>query len=172
MTQEEMKNELRRLLFILMIGSREEFKKAKKEIRTLWNRETKVFKSSADVALEFLPKFDQIENIANKEAFMSGLSLFFLVLADDHFGTLKDFTLKVIQHENGHVREAIRHTAEWLYVSLTSRMDPFMYPKGKELTDEQKSEQIKAREQYENYVKNVEALIDTYDTGDENAEYI
>lgn len=167
-----MQNELRRLLSVLMTGSREEFKKAKKEIRTLWNRETKTFKSSAEVALGFLPKFDQIENIVNKEAFASGLNLFFLVLADDHFETLKNFTLKVIQHENGHVREAIRNTAEWLYCSLTSRMDPFMYPKGKELTDKQKNEQIKARKQYENYVKDVEALIDTYDTGNENAEYI
>ena len=172
MTQEEMQNELRRLLFVLMTGTREECREAKKEIRTLWNRETKVFQSSAEVALKFLPKFDQIENIVNKEAFASGLNLFFLALGDDHFEILKDFTLKVIQHENGHVREAIRNTAEWLYVSLTSRMDPFMYPKGKELTDKQKEEQTKAREQYENYVKNIEALIDTYDTGDENAEYI
>lgn len=167
-----MKTELRRLLSIFMTGSREDFRKAKKEIRTLWNHETKVFQSEAQVALEFLPKFDQIENIQNKEAFASGLKLFFLSLADDHFETLKGFTLKVIQHPNGHVREAIRNTAEWLYCSLTSRMNPFMYPKGKELTDEQKGEQIKAREQYENYVKNVEALIDTYDFGNENVEYI
>ncbi|MBI2463582.1 hypothetical protein HYV57_01350 [Candidatus Peregrinibacteria bacterium] len=168
----EMQNELRRLLSILMTGSREECKKAKREIESLWHRETKAFQVSADVALEFLPKFDQIENIANKEAFASGLKLFFLALGDDHFEILKNFTLKVIQHQNGHVREAIRHTAEWLYVSLTSRMDPFVYPKGKKLTDKQKNEQVKAREQYENYLKNLEVFIAIYDKGDENAEYI
>lgn len=172
MSPKEIQNELRRLLSVLMTGSRDEFKKAKKVIRTLWNHETKAFKSSAEVALEFLPKFDQIENIVNKEAFASSLNLFFLVLADDHFETLKDFTLKVIQNQNGHVREAIRNTAEWLYCSLKSRMDSFMYPKGKELTEKQKIEQIKAREQYENYVKDVEALIDKYDTVNESAEYI
>lgn len=124
------------------------------------------------MALEFLPKFDQIENVVNKEAFVSGINIFFLVLADDHFETLKNFTLKVIQHQNGHVREAMRNTVEWLYVSLTSRMSPFMYPKGKVLTDTQKNEQVKALEQYENYLKDVKALIDKYDSGDENAEYI
>ncbi len=167
-----MGNELRRLLSIFMTGTREEFKKAKKEIESLWHRETKAFQSCAHVALEFLPKFDQIENIANKEACASGLKMFFLSLADEHFETLKDFTLKLIQHENGHVREAIRNTAEWLYCSLTCRMDPFMYPKGKELTDQQKNEQVKAREQYAKYIKDIEALIDMYDTGDETAGYI
>src|SRR3990167_4065255 len=102
----EMENELRKLLSVLMTGSREEFKKAKKEIESLWHRETKAFQANAHVALEFLPQFDQIEHIANQKAFASGLNLFFLALGDDHFETLKDFTLKIIQHENGHVREA------------------------------------------------------------------
>ena len=172
MSQQETKNELRRLLSILTTGSRDEFKKAKKEIESLWHRETKAFQATAHVALEFLPKFNQIENIANKEAFASGLKLFFLALADDHFEILKDFTLKIIQHENGHVREAIRNTAEWLYCSLTSRMNPFMYPEGKKLTDKQKTEQVKARGQYENYVKDIEMLIDKYDARDENVEFI
>ena len=118
---------MRRLLSVLMTGPREECKKAKKEIEKMWHKETKAFKAGAHVAFEFLPKFDQIENVVNKAAFASGLNLFFLVLSDDHFETLKDFTLKVIQHQNGHVREAIRNTAEWLYVSLTSRMDHFWY---------------------------------------------
>lgn len=162
----EMKNDLHRLLSTLMTGSREEFKKAKKEIGSLWHRETKAFQANAHVALEFLPKFDQIENITNKEAFASGLKLFFLALGDDHFETLKDFTLKVIQHENGHVLEAIRNTADWLYCSLTSRMNPFMYPEGKKLTDKQKTEQ------YEKYVKDIETLIDKYDMRGENVEFI
>ena len=51
-------------------------------------------------------------------------------------------------------------------------MDPFMYSKGKKLTDKQRDEQIKAHKQYEHYIKDIEALIDQYDTGDENAEYV
>src|SRR3989338_1862783 len=93
----EMKNKLRRLLSILITGSREEFKNAKKEIEKLWHSETKAFQANAHVALEFLPKFDKIEDTTNKEAFASGLKLFFLALSDNHFEILKDFTLKVIQ---------------------------------------------------------------------------
>lgn len=172
MFKKEMENKLRRLLLILINGTREEFKKAKKEIETLWHHETETFKSGAHIALEFLPKFNQIENIANKEAFASGLSFFFLTLADDHFETLKDFTLDVIQHPDGHVREAIRKTADWLFCSLTSRADPFVYPESKELTDKQRAEQIKGREEYLNYVKEIEALIDKYENEDEDVEYI
>jgi len=168
----ELENELRRLLSVLMTGTREEFKKAKKEIESFWRRETEAFKLSAPMVFEFLPKFDQIENVANKEAFASGLSFFFLTLSDDHFETLKNFTLKVIQHPNGHLREAIRNTADWLCGSLANRVDPFVYPKGKELTNEQKDEQIKACEQYVNFVKETETLIDKYDTEDEDVEYV
>lgn len=167
-----MENELRRLLLTLINGSREEFKKAKEEIKRLWHRETKVFQAAACVALEFLPKFDQIESATNKEAFASGLSFFYLTLADDHFETLKNFTLYVIQHPDGHVREAIRKTADWLFCSLTDRAEPFVYPKGKKLTNEQKTEQIKSRDQYVNFVREIEALIDKYDIENENVRYI
>lgn len=172
MAQQQTQNRLRDQLSTLMTGSREECRKAKKEIQSLWHRETKSFQSDAEVALEFLPKFDEIENVVNQEALVTGLGLFFLALADDHFETLKKFTLKIIQHPNGHVREAIRKTAEWLYCSLTSRMSPFMFPDGKKLTDEQKSRQGVAREQYAKYIKDIEALIEKYDTGSNNVEYI
>lgn len=168
----EMEGKLREQLSILMTGSREEFKAAKKEIEKLWHHETKPFKSHAHIVFEFLPKFDQIEKTINKEAFVSGLSFFFLTLSDGHFDVLKNFTLQVIQHPNGHVREAIRKTADWLFCSLTERAYPFVYPEGKELTDKQKAEQTMARKQYTNYVKEIEALIDKHDNGDEDAEYI
>ncbi|KKU57284.1 MAG: hypothetical protein UX81_C0040G0008 [Parcubacteria group bacterium GW2011_GWA2_47_12] len=172
MSIQEMEKELRRLMFVLINDTREEFMRAKKKIESLWNRETKAFKAGAHVALEFLPLFDQIKNDANKEAFASGLGLFFLVLSDEHFDTLKNFVIKVIQHKNGHIREAIRHTAEWLFISLTSRAEPFVFPEGKELTDAQKAEQANGRAQYVGYVQDIEALIDTYGTDDEKGEYI
>lgn len=150
--RKELEKELRRLLEVLMTGPREEFKKAKKEIEKLWNRDPKAFVLVAPVALPYLPKFNQIETDLNKEAFASGLSFFFLALADNHFETLKNFTLQVIQHHNGHVREAIRKTADWLFVSLSS----------------QKATQQK----YLGYVKEVEALIDQYDKDEEMTRYI
>lgn len=167
-----MKDELRRLLSTLICGTRKEFKEAKREIARLWNHEPKKFISSATVALEFIPRFNQIVKVENKEAFASSLSFFFLALADEYFKILKNFTLEVIQHPDGHVREAIRKTADWLFASLTSRADPFVYPKGKELTDKQKAEKIKSREEYLDFVKEIEMFIERYDVEDENVEYV
>jgi len=172
MPKAEMEKELRRLLSVLMSGTRDEFKKAKKEIEILWNHETDAFQSSAKVALEFLPRFKEIEKTSNKEAFASGLSFFFLALADEHFEVLKKFTLEVIQHPDGHVREAIRKTADWLFCSLTDHAEPFVYPKGKEMTNEQKARQIRGRKEYLSYVQEIEALIDIYDKEDADVEYI
>jgi len=86
---------------------------------------------------------------------------------------LKDFVLKVIQHQDGQVRQAIVKVADWLYVSLTSRANPFVWPKGKELTPEQKIEQEKAKKQYIDYINEVEGLLRKYDDGNEDSsEYI
>lgn len=167
-----MKVELQRLLFLLTEGNREEVRNAKKEIARLWHKDHKAFTKTAPLALEYLPTFDQIKSSENQAAFTSGLSLFFLVLGDKHFDTLKDFTLKVIQHPNGTVREAIRKSADWLYISLTARAHPFVYPKGKKLTEEQKAMQKEAEKQYINLVNEIESLIDKYDDGDERIQYI
>lgn len=167
-----MKTELRRLLSLLTLGNREEIRSAKKEIEKLWHKDTAVFKNIAPIGLEYLPKFDQIEKVENQAAFASGLSLFFLVLGDEYFDTLKDFTLKVIQHPNGSVREAIRKTADWLCISLTARAEPFVFPKGKKLTEEQKNIQSDAQQQYINLVKEIKLLIDEYDEGDDRVRYI
>ena len=171
-TQQKMEQDFRRILETLMNGTSAEFKAAKKEIERLWNKNSEEFKKYASVALEYMKKFDEIKSFKNQAAFASGLSLFFLVLADEHFKVLKDFVLKLIQSPDGHVREAIRKTADWLYISLSSRVSPFVYPKGKELTDEQKSEQKGARKQYFDYVGEIESLIDKYDDESEDVQYV
>lgn len=167
-----MEMEFRKLLSVLIKGTLGEIRSAKKEIEKLWHKNTSTFKMAAPIALEYLPKFDCIERIENQAAFVSGLSLFFLVLGDEHFDTLKNFSLKVFEHPNGSVREAIRKTADWLYVSLTERVEPFMFPKGKKLTEEQKIKQNAAQIQYLNLVKEIEFLIDKYDEGVESDQYI
>lgn len=160
------------LLSILTTGNREEVRNAKKGLEKLWHKETKLFQQNARLALQYLSKFDNIKKIENQAAFASGISLFFLALSDKHFVTLKDFTLKTIQHPNGTVREAIRKTADWLCTSLVMRAEPFVYPKDKELNQKQKAIQAEAREQYVNLVKEVEFLIDKYDGGAQKVQYI
>lgn len=164
--------ELHRLLSILTTGSREEVRNAKKTIEKLWHRDNKQFRKRAPVTFEYIAKFDQIEKAENQAAFASGLSLFYLALSDEYFNTLKDFTLKALQHPHGHVREAIRKTADWLFMSLTSRARPFVYPKGKELNQKQKIMQQEARQQYISLVSELEFLIDKYDHETENVQYV
>ena len=167
-----MEKEFRRLLSILIEDTPEEIRSAKKEIEKLWHKNTKVFQKSAPLVFKYLPKFDQIKKVENQTALASGLSLFFLALGDEYFDKLVDFTLKVLQHPNGSVREAIRHSADWLFVSLTARAEPFVFPKGKKLTKEQKAIQSEAQLQYINLVREVEILIDKYDEGTGKVRYI
>lgn len=172
MSKKEVEKELRRLLSLLTIGNREEVRSAKKAIESLWHKENKAFKKSATVAFEYLSKFDQIAKVENRAALASGLGLFFLALANNYFNILKEFTIKTLQHPNGHVREAIRKTADWLHISLVSRIDPFIYPKRNELNQKEKVAQKEAQLQYIKLVKEVELLIDLYKSESEKVKYI
>ncbi len=167
-----MEKEIRELLSVLTTGDREQVRNAKKQFEKLWHLDIQSFQAAAPIIIEYLPKFDQIKSHENQAAFVSGLNLFFLILGDEYFNTLADFTLKVLQHPNGSVREAIRKTADWLYVSLSSRTYPFVYPKSKKLTEKQKEEQKEAVNQCINFVKRIELLIDQYNDETENVEYI
>lgn len=157
-----MKNELEHIFSILKNGTAEEIKIAKKRIDTLWHDDRKNFKKNAYLALEQMKEFDSIKNVKNQKAFVSGLSLFFLVLSDTHFKELKEFVSKVICHPHGHVREQVRKTADWLFLSLTSRINPFVWPKGKKLTKKQISEQEKAKNEFKEYLNEIELLMEKY----------
>jgi hypothetical protein len=159
----KLRNNFRQIFTILISGNPSEYKEAKKEIDRLFkSSDIKIFKKAATIALEYLYKLKEIKNLKNKKAFLSGLSLFFLVLSDNYFDKLKDFTLKAIQNPDGHVREAIRKTADWLFISLSARMSPFVYPKGKPLSVQQKEKQKVARKQFQKYLTEVEELMDKY----------
>lgn len=167
-----MEQDFRRIFQVLISGTPGEFKAAKKEIERLWHHNKKrEFQKHAPIALEYIKQFDNIKSPENRAAFASGLSLFFFCLSDKYFDVLKNFVLKVIQSPDGHTREAIRKTADWLYISLTDRMEPFTVRD--ELTQKQEEEQKIARKQHLYYVKEIEDLIAKYATEEENLkEYI
>ncbi len=160
-----MQKEFGHIFAILRNDNQEEVKAAKKRIDKLWHDNRKNFEKNSTVALEQMKKFETIQDPKNQAAFVSGLSLFFLVLSDTHFEELKNFALKVICHPNGHVREQIRKTADWLFISLTSRIHPFVYPKGKKLTQKQIVEQEKAKIEFTEYLDDLERLMEKYDDG-------
>lgn len=171
-SQKVMKDELVQILDALAFGSASQFKMTKREIPKLWNSDRKEFQKQALVALKYIEKFDELPSVKNQAALISGLDLFFLVLADDHFETLKDFVLKAIQSPDGHVREAARKTSHWLDISLSSRIVPFKFSASEELSVPEKSAREKAMKQYKEYVTDIEFLIHTYYKEQECAEYI
>lgn len=160
-----MQQELEDIFSILKKGTQEEIKDAKQRIDKLWKSDSKNFKKHAKIVIEQLKEFDRIQNPKNQEAFVAGLHLFFLVLSDTHFEELKNFVLKVIYHQNGHVREQMRKTANWLYISLSSRKHPFVHPEGKKLTHKQITEQEMAKIEYIEYLNDIELLMEKYDDG-------
>ena len=160
-----MQKEFDHFFNILKNGNQQEIKTAKKRIDKIWHSDSEGFKRYATIALDQLRKFDTIQNPKNQAAFVSGLSLFFLVLSDTHFLQLKNFVLKVICHPNGHVREQMRKTADWMYISLSSRIHPFAWPKSKKLTQKQILEQEKAKKEFAGYLNGIELLMEKYDDG-------
>ncbi len=157
---------------ILSSGSQLEIREAKKEIKKFWNKNNEVFGKSKIIIFKIIDNFNSINEAYHKAAVISGMDLFFLALADNHFIKLKDFIVKSIQHPDGRVREAARKTSDWLYCSLTSRAEPFVYPEKKLLSVKQKKDQKIACQQYFEFVNELEILIDEYDDENEKAEYI
>ena len=160
------------LFNILSFGDRSEIKEAKKSINELWRKDYKIFIKSKKIIFKIIDNFDLINDVHNKSAVISGMDLFFLALADDYFVKLKNFIVKNIQHPDGRVREAARKTGDWLYCSLTSRAEPFIYPEKKLLSTKQKDDQKTACRQYLEFVNELEFLIDKYDDNKEKVKYI
>lgn len=157
---------------VLATGEPKQFKDAKRIIKKKWNADSESFKEEWSLVKGLVESFDSIHNPLNKAAIISGMDLFFLVFCDEHFETLKDFTIKNLTSPDGHIREAMRHTANWLLISVIDRLDPFVYPEGNPLTPKQVEEQKVAKVQYPALVKELGDLIDKYNHDDENVEYI
>lgn len=158
-----MRNELKKALDILVSGTKQEFKEAKKKIEHLFRiSKDGEFQRKAVVVFEYLDKFDDIINVKNQEAFVSGMSMFYLVLSDGYFEKLSDFTLKVIQNSDGHVRESVRKSSDWLAISLSSRFD-----------DLKIEIQNQSRSEFYEYLTKIENLMYKYEKLDrKNYKYI
>ncbi len=154
------------LFKVLTTGTRDEIKEAKKQIEKIGRESRPLFEQAGEFIFKVIDDFDYVSDAEHKAAMISGMNLFYLALADDHFDELKNFIVKNLQHSDGRVREAARKTGEWLFISLSSRAEPFVYPEDTPLTEEQKSEQIIARKQYIDFVAEIESLIDGQDDVD------
>ena len=165
--------EIEDIFNILKTGSPAEIREAKKTVKKMWHKDTEIFDKNADFILGLIKDFDLIADNIHKTAIISGMSLCFLSLADDYFEEFKNFIIKNLQNTDGRIREAALDTSDWLYSSLTSRAEPFVYPEGTPLIEKQKSEQIIAIKQYIDLVAEIENLTDhKYNDPNDNSEYI
>ena len=160
------------LFKMLATGTKDEIKEAKMQIEKIGRESRPLFEQTGEFVFKIIADFDRIPDAEHKAATISGMSLFYLALADDHFDELKKFIVKNLQHPDGRVREAARKTGDWLFISLSARTEPHVYPEDTPLTEKQKNEQIIARKQYIDLAVELETLIDGQDNVDEAAEYI
>jgi hypothetical protein len=163
---------LEQIFEVFKTGSSVEVKEARKAVKKLWNKDTKVFDKNVELVFKIIKDFDLIADDRHKAAVISGLSLAYLSLADDHFEELKNFIIKNLQNPNGQIREAAVDVNNWLYISLSARALPFVFPEEKPLTEKQKTEQVIATKQYVDFVSELEVLIDKYPVPNEDTEYI
>lgn len=163
---------LKEIFKTLATGNRDEIKKTKKQIEVLWRKDRKSFQKTGGLILGIIKDFDNISDPEHKAAVISGMSLFCLALSDKYFNELKDFILKNLQNPDGRIREAARRTGDWLYMSLTSRADPFIYPEGKQLNKSQEKDRVIAIEQYRSFVSELGRLIEHYEKEDKENRQI
>jgi len=156
----------------LATGTKDEIKGAKKQIEKIWREDHKLFGRAGEFVARRIADFDSISDAEHKAAVIAGMNLFYLALADEHFDELKKFIVKNLQHPDGRVREAARKTGDWLFISLSARTEPHVYPEDTPLTEKQKNGQIIARKQYIDLAVELESLIGGQDDVDEDAEYI
>lgn len=164
--------EIEKQFNFLKSGSPVEMKEAKKTIKKLWHKNTKIFNENIDFILEIIKDFDSIADNTHKAAVISGLSLAHLSLADEYFEELKKFIVKNLQNTDGRIREAASDVSSWLYISLSDRANPFVYPEGMPLNEKQKERQVIATKQYIDFVYELETLMDKYPAPDDKTEYI
>ena len=133
------------LFKMLATGTKDEIKEAKKQIEKIGRESRPLFEQTGEFVFKIIADFDRIPDAEHKAATISGMSLFYLALADDHFDELKKFIVMNLQHPDGRVREAARKTGDWLFISLSARTEPHVYPEDTPLTEKQKNEQIIVR---------------------------
>ena len=115
-----MSQELSKLIEIVITGSREEVKRAQKDIEKMFHhaldssgrRDLKQFR----VFAEIMHDFDRIEDADHQAYFVNTLKWVFMAVGDQYFEEFSQFVLKVIQHPSGKVRQAVIHVGSWLVI--------------------------------------------------------
>lgn len=153
--------ELSKLISVITTGSREEVKKAQREVERVYDRalETPGRRGlrKYSIFVEALRDFDDIKDVDHQAYFVNTLRWVFMAVGEQYFAECSQFVLKTIQHPSGKVRQAVIHVASWLVIATSS---PFSSDsmKGKDCELAQKLVDQLCR-----FVFDVEQLLERYE---------
>ncbi|MCX6810299.1 MAG: hypothetical protein NTY30_00985 [Candidatus Berkelbacteria bacterium] len=158
-----MKKELKTLVNIVKTGSREEVKKAQKEIEDFTHWRGKKDRNSRDesfrIFLGEIKKFEQIPDIDHQCYFISSLKWAFFTLGSKHFDEFSKFVLGCIQHPSGKIRQSILKASDWLIMSFHTSL---IFDLPKNSTNEQKEEINRDQLKFCQFVDKVGELSEQY----------
>jgi len=116
------KEDLSRFIEIVKTGSKQEAKKAKKQIDHFWhNFYLKNREEGKDAFKQFLDEikhFDDICDIDHQAHFINALKWAIWAIGDDYFEIWVEFICKCMQHPSGIIRQQTIHTASILTLSF------------------------------------------------------
>ena len=104
----------------LKTGTSQEIQEAKKELEKFWRTHYHSPKRSEieKFLLENIKNFAEIKKMPNKLAMLSALKLPIFSFGIKHYEVCRDFILKFLENENGHLRFQAIFAGEYLYMSM------------------------------------------------------
>lgn len=116
------KETLQQLYQQIASGNRAQVKTARKKLEKEWERLRKNKPPSwrkHPFFKEIMEAAKEIGSPSNLRAYLSSLRKFCLLFFKQDPEYFQKFTLRFLQHENGNVREGIRHASYWLKINVT-----------------------------------------------------
>lgn len=126
-------------------GNREDIKLAHKELDKFWHRtfqEKDLKKEIEKFLLDGIIDFNKIEKALNKEGFVSAMKLPMLSFGRKHYDLCRDFILRILESEDGHLRQQAIFTGEYLHMSFQTYSSLNEKPSKEFLEDNEKREKM------------------------------
>ncbi len=101
----------------LKTGNKEEIRQAQKAIEKIWYQR-KNRKEFETLLLGGIRDFDKIKKLPNKLGFILALKLPLLKLGFKHYELCRDFILKLLEDENGNIRQQAGYTGDYLFMAF------------------------------------------------------
>lgn len=148
----------------LKFGSKTEIKQAQKALEKIWYQKENR-KEIRSFLLEGIRDFAKIKELPNKLGFILALKLPVLKFGFKHYELCRGFILKLLQDENGNVRQQATFTGDYLFMAFITLHDD---TKSKRLQEKNK----KYEEKFVDFIRSLFGLADKYSHQARGRKYI